>query len=112
MALKIKTLPCRTLLLWTEKADDLFKEFASRGALPRTIFLISEESSRAHLKKLLDDRGLRSLWLTDEPLRIIPVLSSHFTNFIGQQGVVEIDVFLQLLALYQAQHYTLHEMYK
>jgi hypothetical protein len=86
---------------WVAKMIELFQQFASRTTLPRTLFLLSDDESRDYLKRLLDNPRLRSLWLSDDSLRIIPVVPSHFSDLISVQGAAEIDVPLSLLTLYQ-----------
>lgn len=46
---------------------------------------------------------MRSLWLTEDPLRVISVVPSHFAQFIKVRGEAEGDIFLMLLAIFSTQ---------
>lgn len=85
---------------WTSLLADAFKEFAKRHALPRTVFLIANQEARDFAKRLLDAPALHALWLSDDPLRILPVLPSQFSSFIETRGSASGDVTLAMLALY------------
>jgi hypothetical protein len=88
--------------MWLEKVTEVLGSFASRSALPRTLFLLASPETRDYLRNTLDSRELRTLWLTDDPLRVISVVPTHFANFIKTRGVAEGDVFLSLLTLFAA----------
>ena len=85
---------------WLGKIQTTLQEFAAGHALPRTLFMLADKDSQEYLKRLLDNTEMRSLWLTTEPLRVIPVVSSHFAAFIKARGEAEGDVGLELLGLY------------
>lgn len=85
---------------WIKKMEGLFQEFASEQALPRTIFLIAPEGTREYLSRLLDTPTLRSLWLSDDPLRIIGIAPSHLSPFVTLGTEAQQDTTLGLLALY------------
>ena len=85
---------------WLETIESTFQETATRHALPRTLFLLADTEAREYLKRLLDANSMRSLWLTDDPLRVIAVVPAHFSEFVKNRGDSEGDVYLALLALY------------
>jgi hypothetical protein len=85
---------------WLGNIEGALQEAASRHALPRTLFLLTDKDSREYLKRLLDNPSMRSLWLTDEPLRVIAVAPGHFAQFVKVRGDAEGDVYLMLLALF------------
>ena len=85
---------------WLDTLTATLREFSSKNALPRTLFLLTEDESRDYLKNLLDSPVLRSLWLSDEPLAIIPVLPSQFGSFIKSRAEAREDIYLSLLALF------------
>jgi hypothetical protein len=93
---------------WLAILAATLQEFSAQHALPRTLFLVADQESRDFLKDLVDAPMLRSLWLTDEPLTIIPVIPSHFTAFVKTRGSAEADVYLELLALYASKSLTLY----
>ncbi|MDB5195252.1 MAG: hypothetical protein JWO84_436 [Parcubacteria group bacterium] len=84
---------------WLQTIRTELGEIAKQEPLPRTVFLLAEENVRDFLARLLDAPELRSLWLSDEALAIMPVLPIHFAPFVGVQGNTEIDPTLALLAL-------------
>ncbi|MDR3546964.1 MAG: hypothetical protein P4M11_01580 [Candidatus Pacebacteria bacterium] len=85
---------------WLDALTSTLREFSTKNALPRTLFLLAEDASREYLKSLLDSPELRSLWLTDEPLAVIPVLPSQFSSFVRSRGEAGGDVYLSLLAMF------------
>ncbi|CAN5769033.1 hypothetical protein BH11PAT2_BH11PAT2_09620 [soil metagenome] len=87
---------------WITGLTDLFKQFAQNHALPRTLFLLAEPTARDYLRNTLDTDSLHSLWLSDEPLSLISVLPEHFSPYVRARGTAESDIFLSVLALYQA----------
>jgi hypothetical protein len=56
---------------------------------------------REYLVRTLDDPILHSLWLSDEPLHIVPVLPEQFATSIRTAKDANGDIFLAILALYQ-----------
>jgi hypothetical protein len=87
---------------WIEGLSSLLKDFATRHALPRTLFLLADDDVRGFLVRTLDTPALHTLWLSDEPLRIVPVTHAQFAPYVRSQGMANGDIFLDLLALYEA----------
>jgi hypothetical protein len=85
---------------WLKNMEALLREFAAEQALPRTIFLVTSDDARDYFTRLLDDTSLKSLWLSDEPLRVIGISSTTLASFITNGAEAEPDVFLALMALY------------
>ncbi|MFZ1988077.1 MAG: hypothetical protein WAV21_03555 [Minisyncoccia bacterium] len=85
---------------WITGLRDALRKMSNEQALPRTLFLLSDDSEREYLHHTLDDSALRSLWLSETPLSIIPVLPSHFAPYVKTSGSAHADVFLMLLALF------------
>jgi hypothetical protein len=85
---------------WATRVADTLKDFTSRHALPRTVFLLAGAENRDFAKRLLDSPTLHALWLSDEALRVIPVLPSQFTSLVETRGSASGDVTLALLALF------------
>ncbi len=85
---------------WLDTIATTLRTFSTKNALPRTLFLLAEDESRDYLKNLLDSPTLRSLWLTDEPLAIIPILQPQFSAFVKSRGEAGSDIYLSLLALF------------
>jgi hypothetical protein len=85
---------------WLANIEGVLQEAAVRHALPRTLFLLTDSDSREYLKRLLDNPSMRSLWLTDEPLRVIAVVPGHFAQFVRVRSDAMGDVALMLMALF------------
>lgn len=89
---------------WIGGLVELFKTFASRYALPRTLFLIADPAAHEYLKGSLNSDALHTLWLSDEPLSVIPVAAEQLARSVQTRGGASPDAYLSLLALYQQNH--------
>lgn len=87
---------------WMSGLSNLLKDFATRHALPRTLFLLADDDVRGFLMRTLDTEVLHTLWLSDEPLRIVPVTPAQFAPYVRIHGAATGDIFLSLLALFHA----------
>lgn len=85
---------------WLLGLREVFADFAEKQALPRMLFLLADDTARGFLKRVLEKSELRSLWLSDEPLSIVPLLPAHIAPYVKTRGLAEGDVYLALLALY------------
>lgn len=85
---------------WTGGITGLLKEFASHHALPRMVFLVADDGSADSLKRFLDTPDMHALWLSDESLTVVPVISKLLSSLIKHQGQADADVMLDLLALF------------
>jgi hypothetical protein len=92
--------------LWLKKVVGEFVGLAERYPLPRTIFLLAQESEISSMEKVLEAAELGELWLSDNPPRIVPVLASHVVGSIRQVTTASPDLPLLLMVLYW-QHRTL-----
>ncbi len=97
-----KTIRARTK--WISDILETLKVFSEQHALPRTIFLLADDPVRDYVRRTLDDVALRSLWLSDEPLSVLPVLPSQFASYIKTGPSATGDAFLMMLALYHGKH--------
>lgn len=84
---------------WITSLRDTLSKMGETRALPRTVFLLSNKETRDYLKKTLGGDALHPLWLSDEPLKILPVIPSHFTPLVKTIAESEGDVSLMILAL-------------
>lgn len=84
---------------WLDALTSCLKDFSVKRALPRTVFLLADEEARSYLAKILDDQALHSLWLSDEPLTIIPSLPQHLSDRVTCDEGCEKDLFISMLAL-------------
>jgi len=85
---------------WLLSLREIFTEFAGRQALPRMLFVLADEGARGFLKRILERSELRSLWLSDDPLSIVPITPAHLAPYVKTRGIAEGDLFLALLVLY------------
>jgi hypothetical protein len=85
---------------WVEGISGAFRRFAERHALPRILFLVADEAAADSLKRLFDTPNIHGLWLSDEPLRVIPVISRLLSSLIKHQGEGVPDATLDLVALF------------
>ncbi len=86
---------------WLTGIVDTLKMFSRGNPLPRTLFLLADDDVREQLRKYLDEPTVRALWLSDEPLTIIPVVPGHFAPFVGSGPQTSPDAFLMMLSLFQ-----------
>ncbi|KND47347.1 MAG: hypothetical protein AB199_02880 [Parcubacteria bacterium C7867-004] len=87
---------------WLGGLRDVFAAFAAEQALPRTLFLMADDGARDFLKRILESSELRSLWLSEEPLSIVPVSSQNLSTRVSARGLATADLFLGILALFHA----------
>ncbi|HEX2792245.1 MAG TPA: hypothetical protein VHO23_00820 [Candidatus Paceibacterota bacterium] len=93
--------------LWLDSLKSSLTKFSERHALPRTLFLLADDDVRGFLEKILNTDILRSLWLSDEPLAVVPVRSEQLASVVATRGSATGDIFLAMLALFysrRAQH--------
>lgn len=87
---------------WVAALHDAFASFARTEALPHTVFLLADADARDYLKRLLERSPLRTLWLSENPLALIPMQPSHLAPSVKTRGLGDSDLFLAVLALYSA----------
>lgn len=85
---------------WLTGLADLLKHFAQLHALPRTMFVIAQPNARDYLKRTLDSSILHELWLSDEPLSIIPIAIEQFSGKLRTKADAQTPIFMAILALY------------
>ncbi len=86
---------------WLCGIEEALKKFASRHALPRTVFLLAEDETRGFLERIVNAQKLHSLWLSDEPRSVIPLTPAHIAQYVQTRGAAEGDLFLAMMALYE-----------
>jgi hypothetical protein len=87
---------------WLAGLREVFATFAAEQALPRTLFLLADDSSRDFLKRILEGSDLRSLWLSGEPVSVLPGTPGMLASRVDVRGQAAGDFYLGLLALYSA----------
>ena len=84
---------------WLLQVREGLRELAAGRALPRAVFLFAEGADAHFVSRLLNAPEIHDLWLSDEPLTVVPITSHHFDPFLHRvEGSVE-DPFLDALAL-------------
>lgn len=86
--------------VWVDGVVGVLKGYSAEHALPRTIFLMAEDGVRDYLKNALDSETMRSLWLTNDPLTIVPVTAAQFAPKVKTGAGARPDVALMLLSLF------------
>lgn len=84
---------------WVKQLTDTFRDFSSRHALSRTLFLLSEEGTSEYVKRLLNATDMHALWLSDDPLTVLPSVPSLWSTYVQVKGEAKGDVLLMMLAL-------------
>ncbi len=85
---------------WLSGLRGMFASFAAEHPLPRSVFLLADGSARNYLKNLIDQSSLRTLWLSDDPLSVIPLSPEHTAARVRTRGLADADVHLAFLALF------------
>ena len=93
---------------WDEKISRGFIELAKQFPLPRTIFLITRDADVTALRKTLEKTDFSTLWLSDNPPKLIQVLSSHFSSEVNVPPESS-DIILMLMTLYYQQRDVMNE---
>lgn len=86
--------------IWTDHVTDALKELSERFPLPRTIFLLAREPEIHTLREKLDAAKFGSLWLSNNPPKMVSVLGGHLSGFVRQTTTSAPDLSLFLMALF------------
>lgn len=89
-----------TYAAWGEQVQVKLAELAKRYPLPRTLFLLAQESKAGSLHKKLDAAKLGDLWLSDNPPNIVPVAVGHIASLVRQVVPTPPDLSLLLMAIF------------
>ena len=85
---------------WTAEITSTLQGFAAAHALPRTVFLLTDEEALGFFSRLLNSPDLHRLWLSDEPLSVIPLDSKHFASLVVRDAPFSENAPIDLLALH------------
>lgn len=85
---------------WVTTVTNELSEIAKQYPLPRTIFLLAREPEIVLLRQKLDAADFGSLWLSDNPPKIVSVLKSHLNGLVRQMTENPSDIVLLFMALY------------
>jgi hypothetical protein len=85
---------------WLPALTKTLEGITKRYPLPRKALLVANEGERIAWKQKIEGAELSSLRLSEEPLIVVPVASSHFTKTIRLAPQVEPDLGLMLMTLF------------
>lgn len=85
---------------WIKEMTQGLTELAKQYPLPRTIFILVRENENEIARKALAKAEMGSLWLSDNPPKIVTILPSHFTSLVVQADTAINDLPILLMALY------------
>jgi hypothetical protein len=85
---------------WAEHIGSELATLAQQYPLPRTIFLLAREPEIAFLQEKLSAADMSKFWLSDNPPKIVGVLSSHLAGLTRQTTTTPPDLQLLLMALF------------
>ncbi|MFH1178165.1 MAG: hypothetical protein V1711_00355 [bacterium] len=77
-----------------------FTKLAKIHSLPRTIFLLAQESKISSLRQMLISTNFDSFWFSNNPPKIVPVLAGHISGLVRQTIASPPDLQLLLMALH------------
>ncbi|MDE1919292.1 MAG: hypothetical protein KGH56_01190 [Patescibacteria group bacterium] len=90
---------------WVEAVENELAELSKRFPLPRILFLLAREPDAASLGGALEGGHLKTLWLSENPPKVVPVLASHVTGLVRQAAATPPDLQVLLMALFRQQHF-------
>ncbi len=85
---------------WITTITSELSEIAKRYPLPRTIFLLAQESDIPALQQLLATTNFGSLWLSDNPPRVVALLQSHLSSMVRYTASSPLDLGILFMTLY------------
>ncbi len=88
---------------WTERVKAELGNLAREFPLPRMLFLVARESEAATLQKTLAEAALATLWLSENPPTVVPVVASILTKRVRVASAETPDLLMFLMALYWQQ---------
>lgn len=89
---------------WVQKITHELSVLAKQYPLPRTVFLLTQESKITSLQKMLETVRTEKLWLSDDPPKIVPVLGNHVSGLLRQIITAPHDLQLLLMVLFWQYH--------
>jgi hypothetical protein len=90
---------------WIDAMKTTLSSIAKEEPLPRLVLVSSETAVSDFVTRLLDAPHLRSLWLSDEPLTLVPLTTSYFSPFVSVAAEVVPAIPMYVLALSAQKRY-------
>lgn len=85
---------------WMTAVTNALTEISKQYPLPRAIFLLAHEPEILTLREMLDAANFGSLWLSDNPPKIISVLKNQLSGLIQQKTTNPADIVLLFMVLF------------
>lgn len=83
---------------WFAKMHEALTTLAAGSALPRVLYLFAEPENLSFFQGLLNASEIHGLWLSDEPLTVVPVSVNDFEHFVLQSEGQVSDPMLDALS--------------
>lgn len=83
---------------WISRMHECLQGLAAGGALPRSVYLFTQEGSALFISRIFESPELHALWLSDEPLLLKEMSGAMFDAFLHRTDAAD-DPFLDALAL-------------
>ncbi len=87
---------------WTATTTNLLRQVAVQYPLPRTIFILAEDTTAAAVTAACRSPLFGSIWLTEKPPKLVFVRPSHLAALVTSSGTP--DVVLSFMAIYWRRH--------
>lgn len=85
---------------WVSVVSRELGEIAKEYPLPRTIFLLAREQYISDAERAIAEINFGTLWLSDNPPKIVPIQTSYITRLLQQKTIESPDLVLLLMVLY------------
>ncbi len=90
--------------LWLQDVAQALQTLNAKYALPKTVFLLSDEESVSFIKHQFDEEPVfQNIWLSSESLSIISLDTRRFSALVVYGKDANSDSFLSILTLYALQ---------
>lgn len=93
--------PASDSALWPQKVYGVLARLAEKFPLPRTIFLLAQTPDVLSLREAFDSAHLGSLWLSENPPKLIPIFPNHIGEFVHSSADLSPDTDLLFMAFFQ-----------
>ena len=90
---------------WVAELKDTLSSIAKEEPLPRMMCIVTEPAVSEFVKRLLDAPELRSLWLSDEPLTLVPLTANALLERVASGDQTRHPFPLYVLAVSSQKRY-------
>ncbi|MBI3572150.1 hypothetical protein HY091_01275 [Candidatus Kaiserbacteria bacterium] len=85
---------------WSAEVRGALAALAASYPLPQVIFLLAQEGEMERLSAVLDAANLGTLWLSDNPPKVVALTAQHLAGMVSVKNDLPPDLLLSLMALY------------